>query len=291
MATQNFTEPAERLGFIGVASTIGLLSTMVLMVAAANLGNLVMSRATSRARELGVRVALGAGRSRIVRQLAIETLPLGAGRCGRRAAVGDLGDEHDRGDRPGCRRIWTSRRTARPSCSASILTALALAMVGALPAWKISKQDLTDAIKDGGQQVSMRLDRARVRSLMLAAQVGGSCLILIVSAMMVRSLQNALTADLGFNYEQSVVLQAGLARDRHQGRCGAIVLDDGQGACRRQSRKRARPRSALAPPFAGRASQRLSRGATASGCRRIASIPSIFGCWIFRSLPGGRSSR
>lgn len=250
LATTNFTEPAERLGFIGVASTIGLLSTMVLLVAAANLGNLVMSRATSRARELGLRVALGAGRSRIVRQLAIETLPLGLG-----GTAGGL-----------LFATWTTQTIAAigglpayldftPDLTAIglglVLTALALAVVGALPAWRISKQDLTDAIKDGGQQVSMRLDRARLRSFMLALQVGGSCLVLVVSAMMVRSLQNALTADLGFEYEQSAVIQAGLAQAGIKGDAARsywmevkerVLSNPGTAAAT----------LALSPPFAGR---------------------------------------
>jgi macrolide transport system ATP-binding/permease protein len=211
MATENFTEPAERLAFIGVASVMGLLSSMVLLVAAANLGNLVLARATGRARELGVRVALGARRSRIVRQLAIETLPLGlAGTAGGLLFA-----------------AWAANTIAAlsgaplyldfaPDWRALVvslaLTALALAVVGALPAWKVAQQDLAAAIKDGGQQVSMRLDRARVRRLMLAAQVGGSCLILIVSAMMARSLQRMLSSDLGFDYTQSTVLQTPLAR-------------------------------------------------------------------------------
>ena len=185
---------------------------MVLLVAAANLGNLVLSRATGRARELGVRVALGARRSRIVRQLAIETMPLGlAGAAGGLlfaawaastiAALGGL---------PAYLEFHS--RLARARHRVWLLRALALAVVGALPAWKVAQQDLTAAIKDGGQQVSMRLDRARVRRLMLAAQVGGSCLILIVSAMMARSLQRMLSSDLGFEYEQSAVLQPALAR-------------------------------------------------------------------------------
>lgn len=211
LATSNFTEPAERLGFLGVASTIGLLSTLVLIVAATNLSNLVISRATSRARELGVRIALGARRSRIVRQLVVETVPLGL-----IGAAGGL-----------LFAVWSTQTIAAlgglpsyldftpdlASIGASLVfTMLALAVVGVLPAWKISKQDLTDAIRDGGQQVSLRLDRARVRSLMLAAQVGASCVVLIVSAMMVRSLQLATTAELGFSYQDGAVLQAALAR-------------------------------------------------------------------------------
>src|SRR6185436_4813791 len=76
LATQNFMRDDERLAVLAVISLIGALTTLVLVVAAANLGNLVMSRATGRVRELGVRMALGARRTRIVRQLVIESVPL-----------------------------------------------------------------------------------------------------------------------------------------------------------------------------------------------------------------------
>ena len=211
MATQNFTEPAERLAFVGVASVIGLLSSMVLVVAAANLGNLVLARATGRARELGVRVALGARRSRILRQLAVETLPLGlAGTAGGLLfAAWTANTLAALGGGPAYLDFTPDWRALGVGLA---LTALALAVVGALPAWKVAQQDLAAAIKDGGQQVSMRLDRARVSRLMLTAQVGGSCVILIVSAMMARSLQRMLSSDLGFEYEQAAVLQTALAR-------------------------------------------------------------------------------
>jgi predicted permease len=258
MATENFTEPEERLAFIGVASTLGLLSTMVLIVVAANLGNLVLSRATSRARELGVRVALGAGRSRIVRQLLVETLPLGliGASAGLLVAMWATTSIAALGGLP----AYLDFSPDLPAIGLSLLlTAAALAVVGAVPAWKVSKHELTDAIKDGGQQVSMRLDRARVRSLMLAAQVGGSCLVLIIAAMMVRGLQNALTADLGFEYEQSAVLQAALARD-------GIAGDEARSFWMSvKERVLANPETrastlALAAPFAGRSSVRHRGG-------------------------------
>ena len=211
MATENFMRADERLGIIAVLSLIGLLSSLVLMVAAANIGNLVLSRATGRARELGVRIALGAKRSRIVRQLVVETLPLGvSGALGALvlatwaaniiAAVGGLPPHVDLN--PDWREILLSLG----------LSALALAVIGAIPAWQVAQQELTAAIKDGGQQVSIRLDRARVRRFMVAAQVAGSCLLLTVAGMMARNVQRIMTADLGFEYEQAGVLEAGLGR-------------------------------------------------------------------------------
>ena len=75
-ASQNFMRAGQRQEILIMVSLIAGLTGLVLLVAAANLGNLVMSRATGRVRELGVRMALGAGRGRIVRQLVVETAPL-----------------------------------------------------------------------------------------------------------------------------------------------------------------------------------------------------------------------
>lgn len=211
MGSANFMRASERMQIVGVMSLLGALTSMVLLVAAANLGNLVLSRATGRARELGVRIALGACRSRIVRQLLMETLPLGlAGAAGGLifaawasqaiAALAGLPEFLEFGP------DWRAVLVSLGLCLA------ALALVGALPAWKVSQQELTAAIKDGGQQVSIRLDRARIRRLLLAAQVAGSCLLLAVSVMMARSLQRVLTTDIGFQFEHSAVLDAGLGR-------------------------------------------------------------------------------
>src|SRR5262245_58204746 len=86
LARHNFMRDSERQAVVAVISLIGALTTLVLVVAAANLGNLVMSRATGRVRELGVRMALGARRTRIVRQLVMESVPLVA-----MGALGSLG--------------------------------------------------------------------------------------------------------------------------------------------------------------------------------------------------------
>jgi len=209
MGTANFMLPPERFQLLAVMALFGALSGLVLLVAAANIGNLVLARATGRARELGVRVALGARRSRIVRQLVIETLPLGlAGAiCGLIVATWAANVIAALGELPPYLDFSPDWRAILVGLGLGVA---ALAVAGVLPAWKVAQQELTAAIKDGGQQVSMRLDRAHLRRLMVGVQVAGSCLLLVIAAMTTRGLQRVLTSDLGFEYEQSAALEAGL---------------------------------------------------------------------------------
>ena len=232
MGTANFMDQGERIGIVGALSLLGLLTTMVLVVAAANVGNLVLSRATGRSRELGVRVALGAKRSRIVRQLVIETLPLAMLGAAGGIVLAGWAARHDRGSRRDARQhqLAPDWRTIGVSL---ILSVVALLVIGAVPAWKVARQELMAAIKDGGQQVSMSLDKARLRRFMMAAQVCGSCLILVLAAMMTRTLQRVLSDDLGFEYEQAAVLEPGLRPLRVRRPSAPIAyLECGEGARR-----------------------------------------------------------
>jgi predicted permease len=211
LGSANFMTASARAGIYAFLSIVASLTVLVLIVAAANIGNLVLSRATGRSRELGVRVALGAQRSRNVRQLMIETLPLALlGAAGgllfagwAAATIAAIGGVPDN--------ISFAPDWLTLLISVGV-TAIALIVIGAVPAWKVSRQELIAAIKDGGHQVSMNLDRARMRRLLMGAQVCGSCVILVLSAMMTRTLQRMLSADLGFQYEQAATLQPSLGR-------------------------------------------------------------------------------
>src|SRR5688572_19256643 len=107
------------------------------------------------------------------------------------------------------------------------------------------------AIKDGGQQVSLSLDKARIRRFMMAAQVAGSCLILVLAAMMTRTLQRVLSDDLGFKYEQAAVLEAGLGRYGFDN-AGAIAYWNTVKARVEQRPETGGLALALAPPLGGR---------------------------------------
>jgi predicted permease len=211
LATDNFMRPREKAEILSVVALLAGLTGLVLLVAAANLGNLVMSRAAGRVRELGVRMALGARRSRIVRQLVIEAVPLVVlGTAGSIAFARAVTAIISRvADFPPYLDFSAEWRTV---AVASGLGAIALLVVGLLPAWKVAQQRLIDAIKDGGQNVSRALDRVLMRRVMVAAQVAGTCVLLIVAGMMVRSVQRLLTMDLGFDYEQTAVLSMPLGR-------------------------------------------------------------------------------
>ena len=212
LARHNFMRPSERYAILAVVSLIGSLTGLVLIVAAANLGNLVMSRATGRVRELGVRMALGARRSRIVRQLVIEAVPL--------VAMGVTGSLLFASEVATLIAVFAELPPYfdfsiewRTVAVAVALGGLSLLVVGVLPAWKVAHQHLIDAIKDGGQHVTRMLDRALMRRVMVAAQVAGSCLLLVVAGMMVRSVQRAMQSSLGFDYQRAAVLSMPL--DRH----------------------------------------------------------------------------
>ena len=211
LGSVNFMDDDDRAGAWAVLSLLAALTTLVLLVVAANLGNLLLSKATGRVRELGVRVALGARRSRIVRQLIIEAVPLALlGAAGSVLMSWWVADTIARvTDLPA---YLDFSPDARVLAASVFLAALSLLAIGLLPAWKVAQQDLTNAIKDGGQNVSRVLDRAMMRRLMIAAQVAGSCLLLVVAAMMVRAIQRVVGQDVGFEYRPVAVLSMPLSR-------------------------------------------------------------------------------
>lgn len=217
IATDNFMRARDRREILAVASLVAALTSLVLIVAAANLANLVISRAMGRVRELGVRMALGARRSRIVRQLVMESVPL--------VVLGTLGSlafatvaSTQIAKVVALPPYFDFSLDARTIMLAVALALVAVIVIGVVPAWKVGQQHLIDAIKDGGQHASRALDRALVRRVMVAAQVAGTCLLLIVAGMMVRNVQRLLQADVGFDYERAAVLtmplgQHGIAVD------------------------------------------------------------------------------
>jgi predicted permease len=174
---------------------------IVLLIACANVANLLLARASSRQKEIGVRLALGASRGRLMRQLLTESVLLAAvgGALGLvfamwikdgLLAVGDWGGPDLRGFE-----AELDGRVLGFTAGLSLLTGL---IFGLVPAWRATKVDLTPTLKDSGRSSS-----AASRSLfgrgLVVMQVALSLLLLIGAGLFVRTLVNLQRADPGFN--------------------------------------------------------------------------------------------
>ncbi len=172
---------------------------LVLLIACANLANLLLARATVRRREIAIRLSLGASRARLVRQLLTESvlLALAGGALGILLGVWswdlllsfmpavDLPIAVDQG---------MNRQVLGFTLGLSVLTGL---LFGLAPALEASGRDVAHALKDETGTGSAR--KGRLRSALVVAQVALSLLLLISSGLLLRSLEHAQSVRLGFN--------------------------------------------------------------------------------------------
>jgi predicted permease len=215
-ATARFTSPA-RAGERWIIAATGLsVTSLILMIACANLINLVLSRGISRVRDWSLRVALGAGRGRVLRQLVAESVLLVATSCACSLVLvywaSRIFPVAAATQFPGLPDVAMNWRTVL----ASLITgALAIVAVGLFPAWRVSRADLITAIKDGGQQVSSGLNRTRWKSILLGVQIGCSGVLLVLTGTILHRLQGPETA--GFDPESVVIFRAPLERQGIRG--------------------------------------------------------------------------
>ena len=171
---------------------------LVLLIACANVANLLLSRASSRQKEIGVRLALGAGRGRLLRQLLTESLLLAVigGALGLVFAVWlknsllTVGDWGPRALEP--RLDW---RTLTFTLGLSLLTGI---VFGLAPAWRATRVDLTPTLKDSGRG-SSAASRSLLSRGLVVMQVALTLPLLIGAGLFVRTLVNLQRVDPGFN--------------------------------------------------------------------------------------------
>jgi predicted permease len=179
----------------------------VLLIACANVANLLLARATARQREMAVRAALGAGRFRIVRQMLCESLLLGAlgGVAGMSLAwVGlDLLLAALPAELPFWMKFNVDGRVLAFTLAASLLTSM---IFGAAPAWQAARIDLIEALKDGGRSVAGG-SRNRLRRLLVVAQIALALILLAGAGLMMRSFLHLQQARLGFNPDNVLTLR------------------------------------------------------------------------------------
>jgi predicted permease len=193
-----FSEPLEIL-----MAVVGL----VLLVACANIANLLLARSTARTRELAVRQALGAGRSRLIGQLLTESLvlALAGGALGvvfASAASRLLIHMVSDGRIPLHLNVPLDMRLLSFALCVTLSTAL---LFGTIPAFRATRVNLTDSLKDGRSQSAA--SRGPLAKVLVVSQVALSLVLLVGAGLFVRSLLNLTNVDTGFNKENVLRLR------------------------------------------------------------------------------------
>jgi putative ABC transport system permease protein len=189
--------PGDRAEVVNFAGLLIVVVGLVLLISCANVAGVLLAKAAGRRKEVAVRLALGAGRVRVIRQLLVESTLLGLAAGAAALMVtfwtGDL-----------LSASWLARvfphldlePDVRVFAFTLIVSALTSLVFGLAPAWTLSKPDLVPALRDAPP--TMRLGKSRLRSAMVVGQIALCLLLLVAAGLVVRTLLRLQSIDPGF---------------------------------------------------------------------------------------------
>jgi putative ABC transport system permease protein len=209
----NFVSDSTKRGVWLLLGAVGFL----LLIACANVANLLLTRGTARRREVAIRTSIGASRGAVVRQLIVESvvLALAGGLLG--ALLARVVIDAIVALMP----IYTLPSETEIVLSVPVLIfalvtcTIAGLLAGAAPAWRTSRTGVAEVLKEGSRSVSAGRDRLR-RSL-IAVEFALALTLLAGGAMALQALVKLMTVDLGFTASRLVTFQLPVARDRFAG--------------------------------------------------------------------------
>ncbi len=191
----------------------------VLLIACANVANLLLVRGSARNREVAIRVALGASRRRVIEQMLVESLLLScvAGAAGLALSVwatrflaAIIPQGISAAGEP-----FLNRALLAFSAAVSIATGV---LFGILPAFRVSRVDLVRSLKQGGGQWGVGTGGQRLRHVLVVSEVALAMVLLAGAALMIRSFDKLYRQDPGFRAEQVLTVQTPLPRPKYQDR-------------------------------------------------------------------------
>jgi predicted permease len=185
-----------RRSLIVLWSAVGL----ILLIVCVNLSNLLLARAATRRKEFALRSALGAGRSRIIRQLLTESMVLSLAGAILGLGLAFATTYYLAHEGSVALPLLNSIRVDGTALAWTLMiTIMTAVLFGMIPAFKMSSKNLQEALKDTGQGMSEARSHDRLRSILVISEVALACVLLVGAGLLLRSFLQVLDVDLGFN--------------------------------------------------------------------------------------------
>ena len=189
-----------------VGATLMTAVFLVLLIACANVAGLLLSRATARGREIAVRLALGARRARILRQMLTESLVLGCagGALGLLVALwtADVLPSYFPAEIAALLEAGVDAQVIAFACAAAVLSGL---VFGLAPALHGIRTSAVNALAASASRTSESGRVINMRNVLVAGEIAVASVLLVSAGLLARSLTNAMNADLGFSTRQAVL--------------------------------------------------------------------------------------
>jgi len=194
--------------------TAGLL---VLLLASANLANLLLARGTTRRREFAIRAALGGNRWQLRRQVLTENLVLafigGAAALALAPSIASLLLQFSAGSIPRADAVHLDWTTILFAVGLTLLTGI---LIGLVPAAKVTGRRLADTLKATGSSLAGDTHRQHTRDVLVISEIALACMLLVGSALVLRSLWKLLSTDPGFDSTHVLTVQLSLPEYKYR---------------------------------------------------------------------------
>lgn len=206
------------IGNTGTALLLLLaIAGCVLLIASANLANILLARSVSRRREIGIRIALGAGRSRLIRQLFAENIVLSVAGVLLGLALAEVSLEFLSllipSDLTSARLVLDSRMLL----FAFLLGTLTTLLFGAAPALQAWRLGVVETLGQGGSRSGEQRSTLRMRSWLVVSQTAFTFILLVAGGLMLRTFAHLRAIDPGFRGEQVLTMRTTLTQLRYRG--------------------------------------------------------------------------